>query len=61
MLYNSHSIPLDITLHDFLTKVLWTEEHLSPIQHSLSIEILEKFQAAGCSYYDLLSVVASVD
>lgn len=61
MIHNCYPIPLDITLHDFLTKVLWTEEHLSPIQHSLSIELLDKFQIAGCSYYDLLTVVTLVD
>lgn len=61
MIHNSHPIPLDTTLRDFLIKVLWTEECLSPIQHSMSIELLEMFQIAGCSYYDLLSVIASVD
>lgn len=61
MVYNYCPISLDITLRAFLAKILWNEELLSPIQHSLSIEILEKFQIAGCSYYELLSVVAPVD
>ena len=61
MEYNCYPIPLDMTLHEFLKKVLWTEEFATPVQHSLSLELLEKFQLAGCSYYDLISVVASVD
>lgn len=61
MMYSYYSIPLDITLHEFLTKVLSMEELSSPVQHSLSLELLEKFQMAGCNYYDLLAVVCSVN
>lgn len=61
MIYNFYPVPLDSTLHDFLTTVLWNEERLSPMRHSLSIELFAKFQIAGCSYYDLLAVIASVD
>lgn len=32
-----------------------------PIQHSLSIELLKKFQTAGCDYYALLAVASSVN
>lgn len=61
MIHNYHHIPLEMTLHEFLTKVLWTEEFSSPVQHSLSIALLEKFQIAGCNYYDLVSVICSVN
>lgn len=61
MKYNYGSTSLDMTLRAFLIKVLWAEELLSPIQHSLSIELLEKFQIAGCNYYDLLAVAATVN
>lgn len=61
MEYNCYPVPLDMALHEFLKQVLWTEAFTTPVQHSLSLELLEKFQIAGCSYYDLLSVVAPVD
>lgn len=61
MTYNSYPISLEITLREFLTKVLQMEELSPPVQHSLSLELLEKFQMAGCNFYDLLSVVCSVD
>lgn len=61
MIYNCFPIPLNMTLKEFLAKVLWTEELMTPVQHSLSIELLEKFQIAGCNYYDLLAVVSSVN
>lgn len=58
MIYRCCSIPLDMTLHEFLTKVLRMEESLSPVRHSLSLELFEKFQIVGCNYYDLLSVIS---
>lgn len=61
MKYNCFPIPLNMTLKEFLTKVLWIEELMTPVQHSLTIELLEKFQIAGCNYYDLLAVVSSVN
>lgn len=61
MPYNSYPISLEITLREFLTRVLQMEELSPPVQHSLSLELLEKFQMAGCNYYDLLSVVCSVN
>ena len=59
MIYKDYPISLDISLRDFLTKVLWTEELSLPIKHSLSIDLLEKFQIAGCDYYALLAVASS--
>lgn len=61
MPYNSYPISLEITLREFLTRVLQMEELSPPVQHSLSLKLLEKFQMAGCNYYDLLSVVCSVN
>lgn len=61
MIYGFCPIPLDITLHEFLNKVLRMEESLPPVQHSLSLELLEKFQIVGCNYYDLLSVISSIN
>lgn len=61
MIQNYHPISLDTTLREFLIKVLRTEELSSPVQHSLLLELLEKFQTAGCNYYDLLAVVSIVD
>ena len=48
MMYDHYPIPLDITLHEFLTKILSMEELSSPVQHSLSLELFEKFKIAGC-------------
>lgn len=59
MFYNSNPLSLDTTLRELLKKVLWHEELLSPIEHSLSLELLEKFQVTGCSYYDLLAIVSA--
>ena len=61
MAYNSYPISLDITLHEFLIKILLNEELSIPVQHTLSLDFLEKFQIAGCNYYDLLAVIASID
>lgn len=61
MIYNCCPISLDIALREFLTKVLWMEEVSYPVQHLLSLELFEKFQTAGCNYYDLLAVMSSVD
>lgn len=61
MIHGCCPIPLDTTLHKFLTKVLRMEESLSPVQHSLSLKLFERFQIAGCNYYDLLSVISSVN
>lgn len=61
MIYSCCPISLDIPLHEFLTKVLWMEETFSPVQHSLSLELFEKFQIAGCNYYDLLAIISSID
>ncbi len=61
MVFNCRPIPLNITLHEFLTRVLWIEESSCPIQHTLSLELIEKFQFAGCNYYDLLAVASSVN
>lgn len=61
MPYNCYPISLEITLHEFLIKVLQMEELSPPIRHSLSLELLEKFQTVGCNYYDLLSVVSSAN
>lgn len=61
MTYNRNPISLDITLREFLTKVLQMEELSSPVQHLLSLELLEKFQTVGCNYYDLLAVASTVN
>lgn len=61
MPYNRYPISLDTSLNEFLTEVLWIEECSVPLQHSLSIELLEKLQIAGCDYYDLLAVMASIN
>lgn len=61
MIYDCYPIPLHISLHEFLTKIFQREELLFPVQHSLSLELLEKFQIAGCNYYDLLSVASSIN
>lgn len=61
MVDNLYPISLEITLREFLVKILWTEELSCPVQHSLSLELLKKFHAAGCSYYDLISTVSSVN
>lgn len=61
MIHSCCPIPLDTTLHEFLTKVLRMEESLSPVRHSLSLELFERFQIVGCNYYDLLAVVSSID
>lgn len=61
MMYDHYPISLDITLHEFLTKILSMEELSSPVQHSLSLELFEKFKIAGCNYYDLLGAVSSVN
>lgn len=61
MMYDHYPIPLDITLHEFLTKILAMEERSSPVQHSLSLELFEKFKITGCDYYDLLAVASSVN
>ena len=61
MIYNYYPISLDMPLKDFLARVLWTEEISLPIQHSLSIDLLEKFQIAGCDYYALLAIASSVN
>ncbi len=59
MPHNSYPLPLDTTLRELLKKLLWREELLSPIEHSLSLELLEKFQGVGCSFYDLLEVASA--
>jgi len=61
MPYNRYPFSLEITLREFLTRILQMEELSPPVQHSLSLEMLEKFQMTGCNYYDLLSVVCSVN
>lgn len=61
MIHGCCPIPLDTALHEFLTKVLRMEESLSPVRHSLSLELFERFQILGCNYYDLLSVISSIN
>mgnify|MGYP001066890996 CR=1 FL=1 len=61
MMHGCCPISLDTTLHEFLTKILSMEELSSPVQHSLSLELFEKFTIAGCNYYDLLSVMSSIN
>lgn len=61
MMYDHYPISLDITLREFLTKILSMEEWSSPVQHSLSLELFEKFKIAGCNYYDLLAVASAVN
>lgn len=61
MIHSYCSSSLDVTLHEFLTKVLRMEESSSPVHHSLSIELLKMFQIAGCDYYELVSVISLVD
>ena len=61
MRYSCCPISLDVALREFLTKVLWMEEASNPVQHLLSLELFEKFQLAGCNYYDLLAVMSSAD
>lgn len=41
MPYNCHPNSLEITLREFLTKVLWAEELSSPIEHSLTLNLFE--------------------
>lgn len=61
MPYNCYPISLETTLREFLTKVLQKEELSSPVRHSLSLEFLEKFQTAGCNFFDLLAVASTVN
>lgn len=61
MPYNRYQISLEITLREFLIRVLQHEELVSPVQHALSLELLETFHTVGCNYYELLSVVSTIN
>lgn len=52
---------LDSSLKGFLSKMLWIEESACPLCHSFSLDLFQKFQDGGCDYFELLSVMTSVN
>lgn len=54
-----YPVSLDLSIGDFFKKVLREESLFPPPQHTLSLSLLEKFQAAGCDYYELTAIATA--
>jgi len=55
-----YPVSLDLSIGDFFKKVLREESLFPPPQHTLSLSLLEKFQAAGCDYYELTAIATAM-
>lgn len=56
----SKKASLDITLREFLSVILSEEEADEAKDHTLSLDFFRKLSAIGYSYYELLSIYASI-